>query len=138
MKQFMKYDAGFSPLPIDDGDEIFRNGIFEFNISKLYKWLGSGNSAITITEVEIADYYREFSSINDSHVDSVDLDKPVILAEISPGRYNLIDGNHRVEKARRKGINSLPCYRVNAALHVRFLTNKSAYIKYVEYWNDKA
>lgn len=30
--------------------------------------------------------------------------KPVILAEISPDRYNLIDGNHRVEKALGLGL----------------------------------
>ncbi|MGO8715884.1 MAG: ParB N-terminal domain-containing protein [Smithella sp.] len=29
---------------------------------------------------------------------------PIILAEISSGRYNVIDGNHRLEKAYRMEI----------------------------------
>ncbi len=36
---------------------------------------------------------NDFSPINESHVDSVEISKPVILAEIFPGQYNLIDGN---------------------------------------------
>jgi len=62
-------------------------------------------------EVAVEDFYKDFSSINESHVDSVDISLPVLLAEISPGRYNLIDGNHRMEKARRMGINCMPAYK---------------------------
>ena len=50
---------------------------------------------------------KGFSSINESHMDSVVISQPVILAEISPGRFNLIDGNHRMEKARRLGVMSI-------------------------------
>lgn len=39
---------------------------------------------------------------------SVDVTKPVIMAEIAPGHYNLIDGRHRVEKARRLGMKKVP------------------------------
>jgi hypothetical protein len=53
----------------------------------------------------------------------------VILAEISPGRYNLIDGNHRVAKARREGVSSVLAYR--CLEHVAFLTSARAYEKYV-------
>ena len=70
-------------------------------------------------------------------MDSVELGRPVILAEITPGRYNLIDGNHRMEKAHRLGIKSIPGYRLNVDQHVRFLTSEKAYVAYVEYWNSK-
>jgi ParB-like chromosome segregation protein Spo0J len=40
-------------------------------------------------------------------MDSVEILRPVVLAEISPGQYNLIDGRHRMEKARRMGINRI-------------------------------
>ena len=68
---------------------------------------------------------------------SVEISKPVILAEISPGRYNLIDGNHRMEKARRMGINSIQAYKLNVEQHMRFLTSRKAYVAYIGYWNNK-
>ncbi len=137
MPQLLKYDEDFVPCLVEDGDEIFRNGIFEFNISKLINYLEGENSAVPVTEIDIGSYHRECSSINESHVDSMGLEKPVIIAEISPGKYNLIDGNHRVEKARRNGEHKLPCYQVDVAWHLRFLTSKKAYVAYVEYWNGK-
>ena len=40
--------------------------------------------------VDVGDFSEAFSSIKESHVDSVDISRPVILAEIAPGHYNLI------------------------------------------------
>lgn len=90
-----------------------------------------------VEQVAVKDFYKELSVINESHVDSVDVLKPVILAEIAPGRFNLIDGNHRMEKARRLGIETVLAYKLNAEQHTRFLTDKQAYLSYVQYWNGK-
>ena len=68
---------------------------------------------------------------------SVDISRPVLLAEISPGHYNLIDGNHRMEKARKMGINHILAYKLNVKQHIEFLTERKAYLSYVEYWNGK-
>ncbi len=70
-------------------------------------------------------------------MDSVEISRPVILAEISPGHYNLIDGNHRMEKARRTGITSIQAYKLNVKQHMRFLTTQKGYAAYIEYWNSK-
>ena len=91
----------------------------------------------SIEEVYVSDFEREFSSINETHMDSVELLQPVILAEISPGSYNLIDGNHRMEKARRLGIEKVKAYRLSVDQHLQFLTEKKAYKIYIEYWNGK-
>ena len=85
----------------------------------------------------VKDFHAKFSTITESHVDTVDISKPVILAEISPGRFNLIDGNHRVEKARRQGVESLPAFRLEAKEHISFLTSKEAYLAFIDYWNGK-
>ncbi len=74
--------------------------------------------------------------INESHLDSVDISKPVILAEIAPGRYNLIDGNHRVEKAFRLGIEKICAFRIHPEHHHRFISNRLGYEKYMDYWNQ--
>lgn len=137
MGKILKKDNDFIPCPVAAGDELFPNGIFEFNITKMIDYIQENPDSITIEEAAVCDYFKGFSSINESHVDSVEISKPVILAEISPGRYNLIDGNHRMEKARRMGINCIQAYKLNVEQHIRFLTSKRAYISYIEYWNAK-
>jgi len=59
------------------------------------------------------------------------------LAEIAPGRFNVVDGNHRVGRARRDWVKMLPAFRVGPDLHVHFLTTVKGYEAYVEYWNEK-
>ena len=135
--RILKADSNFSPCPVSDGDEVFANGIFEFNITKMIEYIQENVDRIILAEVAVGDFFQEFSSIDESHVDSVEISKPVTLAEIAPDRYDLIDGNHRMEKARRMGITNMPAYRLNVEQHVRFLTSKMAYLAYIEYWNGK-
>ena len=133
----LKYNKKFVPCQADTGDEIFRNGVFEFNISKLTEYLLSDTSDVPLEQVPTNRFPAEFSSINESHLEFVTLDRPVIIAEIAPQRYNLIDGHHRMEKARRSGVETLPCYTLEMTHHVNFLTTREAYDVYVEYWNEK-
>ena len=137
MENILKRDDNFTPCPVAAGDELFPNGIFVFNITKIIEYIQKNPDSITLEEVAVSDFFKGFSSINESYVDSVEISKPVILAEISPGRYNLIDGNHRMEKARRMGINNIRAYKLNVEQHMRFLTSKKAYAAYIEYWNSK-
>lgn len=133
----MKADTDFTPCPVADGDELYANGIFVFNITKLVEHVRSNPESFPLEEVATDDFFKEHSSIKESHADSVDISKPVILAEISPGIFNLIDGNHRMEKARRMGIGRIRAYKLSSAQHVRFLTSHEAYTSYVEYVNSK-
>ena len=137
MSALLKVDNDFTPCPVADGDELFANGIFEFNITKMIEYIEENRDYISLEKVPVSDFFKEFSSINESHMNSVEISKPVILAEISPGRYNLIDGNHRMEKARRVGLKSILAYRLNVEQHINFLTSKKAYVAYIEYWNSK-
>ena len=68
---------------------------------------------------------------------AANLARPIVLAEISPDNYNLIDGNHRVARAKREGVQILPGWMIRCPHHVGFLTSTTAYEKYVEYWNGK-
>jgi len=133
----LKVDNDFTPCPVASGDELFPNGIFEFNITKMLEYIQKKPDGIAIEEVAVSDFFEGFSSINESHMDSVEISQPVIVAEISPGQYNLIDGNHRMEKARRAGLKSILAYRLNVEQHINFLTSKKAYVAYIEYWNSK-
>ena len=137
MARPLKMNDNFTPCPVADGDEQYPNGIFVFNITKIAEYIHEGAGRVALEEVAVSDFPKAFSCITESHVDSVDIAKPVILAEISPGRYTLIDGYHRMEKARRMGINSVRAYKLTVEQHMRFLTSKEAYIAYVGYWNSK-
>jgi hypothetical protein len=133
----LKLLKDFSPCPVKNGDEIYANGIFQFNISKMVDFIHSNLTDFAREDVSVDDFPEEFSSINEEHMDNVQLGEPVILAEIAPGQYNLIDGNHRMEKARRSGVERIQAYRISAEQHTRFLTSTAAYRAYVEYWNSK-
>jgi hypothetical protein len=84
----------------------------------------------------------EFPNYGGSHLDEeavrmADLSRPILLAEIAPGLFNVIDGNHRFARARCDGVQAVPSRRVRCPDHVPFLTSAWTYEKYVEYWNSK-
>jgi len=133
----LKANENFIPCPINNGDELYPNGIFVFNITKMLEYIKRNSNEVDLVDVDVADFPKCFSSINESHLDTVDVSQPVILAEISPGHYNLIDGNHRMEKARRMKISSIPANKLNVNQHIAFLTEKKAYLSYIDYWNGK-
>ncbi len=87
--------------------------------------------------VSVSEFYNYFSVIDEGYIDSVIINEPVILAEIAPDRYNLIDGNHRMEKAKRLGYKDIMAYKLSPVQHVMFLTSCYSYEKYIIYWNDK-
>lgn len=133
----LEVNKNFEPCPANEGDELFPNGIFVFNITKMRECIKNNPDEFDLLKIAVVDFPKSFSSIDENHVDSVNVSHPVILAEISPGHYNLIDGNHRVEKARKIGKRHLFAYKLNVKQHIRFLTEKKAYLSYIEYWNSK-
>jgi len=134
----LKFDKKFQAVTVDAEDELFVNGIFVFNVTKLTAHMKANPGQFPLQEVAINSLGKLCNNLNEYHICSVDLTVPIILAEISPARFSIIDGNHRVEKARRDGIRTLLAYRVGPHHHHRFLTSVTAYKKYVEYWNSKA
>ncbi len=136
MKIKLTVDKNFTPCPESDGDEFYPNGIFVFNITKMTEYIIDNPEVFVPEEVAVKGLHK-FLSLNESHVDSVDISKPVILAEIAPSRFNLIDGQHRVEKAHGLGIETIQAYKLNVNQHIRFLTSIKAYEIYIEYWNSK-
>ena len=137
MTQTLKADPDFCPSTVRDGDELFANGIFVFNISRMLEYLEASSSNVDPVEIDVRELDPAFSTINEAALAAADLTRPVVLAEIAPGQYNLIDGHHRAEKARRVGMNVLKAYKQSPLQHSAFLTSKKAYLAYVEYWNSK-
>jgi len=131
----LKIDSRFTPCSVEDGDELFPNGIFVFNITKMTEYIM--RSRIPCEEIQVREFRMGSSKFKEEHLPAVDISRPIIVAEISPGRFNVIDGNHRIEKARRLGMETIMAYKLGPEQHVKFLTTGQGYRSYVEYWNGK-
>jgi len=130
--------SAFQPCATDTGDELFANGIFEFNVSRLLTAALTHADRYLIERIELADIPDYGAAeLNAAAIVAADLSRPIVLAEIAPGQFAVIDGHHRVAKARRNGVSALAGYRLGCPEHIRFLTSTTAYQRYVEYWNSK-
>ena len=99
----LKRDKKFQPCLIESGDEHYANGIFEFNITRLLAFIDSCQGRFPVESVRVDEFPAFGSShLNEETVRNADLSRPILLAEIAPGRFNVIDGNHRLARARRE------------------------------------
>ena len=135
----IKLNKNFQPIACDLGDELYPNGIFEFNITKLIDFINKNKNEFLLEEIEVKTirYSSTNPYLNKAAIKSANLSSPIILAEISPGMFNVIDGHHRLEKSYLNGMNKILAYKVLALQHIMFLTSTVAYEAYVEYWNEK-
>ncbi len=133
----LSIDKNYVPTSTDEGDELYPNGIFVFNVTKMIEYIRTHKDEIPTESIEVKAYVKGFSGLTESHIDKVDIEVPLILAEISPGRYNVIDGNHRLEKAYRMGKSFISAYKLKPEQHLPFLTSLKAYHAYIAYWNSK-
>jgi hypothetical protein len=70
----LKRDKAFQPCPLEEGDEAFPNGIFEFNITRLLTLIDAHPEEFPLEIVPVAEIpnYRS-SSLNEATVGSADL-----------------------------------------------------------------
>lgn len=137
-----------APVFPEKGDEVYCGGVFFFHVSALLKWLEQNPQP----QVEVATgTWGPFPGKEDHYVEAADLIRPIVVAEIAPDYrdfipdipekdwitrgYVCIDGQHRIEKARRLGVESLPAVVIRMEQHIPFLYK--GYDHYAEYWNGK-
>jgi hypothetical protein len=108
---------------------MYPNAIFVFNITRMLNFLDANAVRYPMESIEVASIpeYGGSGRLEEATVRGADLTGPVLLAEISPGRFNLIDGNHRMARARREGVVSVPARRIGCPDHLPFLTTASGY-----------
>lgn len=75
--------------------------------------------------------------VNEEHLSMVDISKPVLQAEIRPGMLEIIDGNHRMERAYREGIEFVESYKLKGEQLLPYFADIRGYKAFVEYWNSK-
>lgn len=133
----LKKDKNFVPCVIDDGDECFPNGIFTFNITKMYEFIAMNPDTVVSEKIAIKSFFENSTFLDEKYLESLQNREPIIMAEIAPGQYNLLDGHHRVERAKRDNVDYLYAYKFSVKQHTQFLTDAKSYFIYVTYWNGK-
>ena len=132
----------------NDGDEIYCGGVVQINVTALLEWVNSQTLPIIPMPVKI---WGTHEGKHEEYVQAADLSRPIIIAEIAPDYrdfvpdiseddwisrgYVCIDGHHRLEKAKRMGIEKLPAIVLRMEQHIPFAY--IGYDRYVEYWNRK-
>ncbi|GAA0469383.1 hypothetical protein [Alkalibacillus silvisoli] len=137
--RMLAFDPNYEPFPCHEGDEVFANGIFQFNISHMMEHIHSGSLIVKTERIDVNRWFKTHyrPSVNEKHLQTVDIKIPVIQAEIRPGKYSIIDGNHRMERAYREGAQYVDSYKLQAEQLVPYFVNKQGYKAFIDYWNSK-
>ncbi|MFA5816594.1 MAG: ParB N-terminal domain-containing protein [Bacteroidales bacterium] len=138
--RILRLNKNYIPCIAYENEEIYPNGIFHFNISRIIEHIISGQLVVEQEDICVPDWYKTHytsGSLDEKHLKTVTLEKPVIQAEISPGRYNIIDGNHRLEKAYREKVENIKSYKLKGEQLIDYFIDVRGYQAFVEYWNSK-
>ncbi|MDT8861812.1 hypothetical protein N0O92_16485 [Alkalihalobacillus sp. MEB130] len=130
----------YTPCPTKENDEIFPNGVFHFNISNIVKDIYSGKLLVYEENINVKEWFCSHlhsTALDENHLPTVDIERPIIQAEIRPNFFSIIDGNHRIEKAYRTGVPSIRSYKIVGEQLIPYIITTHGYRTFVEYWNSK-
>ena len=138
----LKLKKNYTPkVPKNEDIEIYPNGIFNFFISKIIEDIEDGILQVKKSRINIEKWLqthsKDLQSLNENHLLSVNTRKPIIQAEINPGHFEIIDGNHRFEKAFREGKKSIASYKLYVEDLLPYFYDKRGYEAFIRYWNSK-
>ena len=137
----MIFSPDFTIFRAGTEDELYVNGYFIFNISKLISLIPAGINAGYVMEKSVSVdrclEYVDATVMEERHIKAADLEKPIIFIEVAPDTYNLADGRHRICKAFKKKAKMLPAYFVRAEFAEHFLQDMDQYKAHCNYWNTK-
>ncbi len=125
---------------INEELEIYKNGIFNFFISRILEDIENGIFKPRKERINIEKWRKIHctnDSLNEEHLKTVNTRKPIIQAEISISRFEIIDGNHRFEKAFRDGKKTINSYKIYVEDLIPYFYDQKGYECFVKYWNSK-
>ncbi|RAZ69645.1 ParB N-terminal domain-containing protein [Planococcus maitriensis] len=135
----LKENPNFIPcVPVVD-DETFGGFPFTWNITRAESWIEENLDQVERSFVQVAlpSPGADSDFLDEAWIPEADLTKPILAVRMRPEFFKLIDGNHRVAKARRMGVTELPAYYLTEQQHRQFFTREQADGLYVKYWNEK-
>ena len=135
----LKENLSFTPcVPVVD-DETFGGFPFTWNITRVQCWVEENLDQVERSVVQVAppSSGADSDSLDEAWIPEADLTKPVLVIRMRLEFFKLIDGNHRVAKARCMGVAELPAYYLTEHQHRQFFAREKADELYVKYWNEK-
>ena len=109
-----KYQMG-----TDDGHEVV------WDINAIIKDLQ--NSNLPVCNRQVNDFTDgDNPCMNTEYAMSTNIETPCIIVELTDKTKKLIDGNHRLYKAKQLGIENLPCYILPLDYHKNFIVDYDA------------
>ncbi len=134
------YDPNYVPCPTAPGDEIYVKGTLSLNITAVLKSISAGEIQCPCEDLNIKTWFlinfQQQGTIHETHLDKVDLKKPIVLAERKPGAFTVVDGHHRMAKARRDGVENIKAYKISGKDFISFFTTLESYEKFLWDWNE--
>jgi hypothetical protein len=135
----LKANTDFIPCTPVVGDEMLGGYPFKWNVTRATEWIEQNLEQVELSVVQVdpPSPGADSANLDEAFIPNADLSKPIIMVRMRPEFFRLIDGNHRVAKARRLGVKELPAYYLTEAQHRQFFTYEEADRLYVDYWNEK-
>jgi len=135
----LKPNPDYEPCTVREGEELFPNGIFVFNISRIIEDILNKHLAVEEEDINVEDWLCNHcsGSVDENHLPSADTSLPIIIAEIRPGMFNVIDGHHRMEKAHREKKELIHAYKLRGEQLLPYFTENKRYLSFINYWNEK-
>jgi len=62
----IEVNDNFIPCPTKKGDELYPNGIFVYNITKMIEYIKKNSNEIDLVDVDVSDFPIYFSSISNN------------------------------------------------------------------------
>ena len=146
----MVYRPEYYDFNTEDRAEWFPVGVFSYNVSRIISDLEqfekdpdavrSFKASVIKRDINVAEAIRYnfgLGNLEKSHILQADIERPLIYVELAPDSYNLIDGNHRLAKAKQLGVEVLSAFFIQSHEAIRYLSSEAEYCDYVDYWNGK-
>lgn len=100
------------------------NGILIWDVTSILEDIEQHPDSYTIQTLSTA-LLADHNDARVSHTRAMasDLAKPLVVAELSKDHLLLIDGNHRLYKARTLGLENIPCYYLSQRQQQHFIVH---------------
>ncbi len=105
----------------------------------MIEYIGSGELDAEKEKINVKEWFKSHfrGSVKEEHLPTVDVAKPVIQAEIRPGTFEIIDGNHRIERAYGEELEFIDFCKLRGEKLSPYFADVRGYKAFVEYWNSK-
>ena len=104
--------------------------VITWNITEILKDIGEKDLPVYDYSVEDLCACNDFTGDAEYAMSNVN-DEPCVIAKLNEYTEILIDGNHRLYKAKQSGMSKISCYVLPVEFHKKFIVdyNEEIYVK---------